>query len=492
MRWAIVATLGVMVGRTVFAAPTVQVSPSPIVLGDVERVTIAVKGLPGSGEAQAWVNVGEVESVSTAGETIRLGYRPPKDHFPQMLCLLLWRDPVRPLVVRLPMLAHTELPVRTQPDAQVTLAVGDRVFGPHSSGKTGRLKITVLVPPGMSQGRAEAIGRNGLVTTRTVHIRQPPYNTLALGVSPSTGQLRRFIPRAAAAPRSAARGARGPARRPAGARGTQLPGVRFEIIVASAVAAGATPTLMVARQTGPSVGLPPRQDAPGRWSATWSPDASGEWTVTAAGQGPSRRSVRVVVAPAPSPPPPASMPLPVVRLPLPPRPTPAGFWKALGWGLTIAAGAMHNTGELLTPRFSLEGGADHRLWIGRLGLRLHVGLGWGGKEIRLDKTTSSASVVLVPIGVLASYQLPIGRLTPGIALGPLAQVVSYRSDGTDTGQVGRSEVVAGILALVEARLAFGPGALLLRAGYQHSRLDSLDVTLLAGGILAEAGYQLDL
>jgi hypothetical protein len=456
MRLPTTAILVLGLGHAASAAPTLEVSPKPIVLGDAGQVSLTITGLDGEGAVQARANVGRVTSIHTAGATARLRYTPPEDTFPQILCLLLWREPGRAAVIRLPMLARTVLPVRTKPNAQVTLTVGDRVFGPRSSGRTGKFKISVVVPPGVSHYRAEAISRSGLATTKKVRIQQPPYNTLTLGVSPPAGKL---------------------------------PGARFRVVVASAVPTTQRPILSAAREGGGSTPLVVKPDGAGRWSGRWAPNAGGSWTVRATlPERPlSATAVAVAVEPPPKPKPkPRPKPRPRVA-----RATP-GFWGALRWTVGLTGGVMHNTGELMSPRFSLEGGADHTVGFGRLGVSLHLGLGWGGKEIALDGGPTAATVALVPIGVLAGYRVPLGRLAPFVAVGPLAQVVSYQSDGPDTGSVKRSSVAVGVLALVGTRLAVGPGALLIRGGYQHSRFDERDVTMLAGGVLIEAGYGVEL
>lgn len=451
MRATVIAT-GLLCCGTAWATPTVSVSPSPVVQGEMEVVSIVVKGLPGDGPVQGHVNVGRLVAGTVKGDDVRLRYRPPREAFPRMLCLLLWRDPGQPLVARIPLLARTTLKVTSSPRSEVTLTIDGRIFGPLTSGKEGKLEMEALVPPGVSVGTAQAVGEDGLLTTRAVKIGRPPYNLLTLGVVHPRG-----------------------------------PGGPLQVILASGEPLSAPPRVIARGPGNKSRAVPLAVVSWGGWAATWTPPASGAWTLSASapgrpGPGPSaavRVKQRVRPLPARSTP----------ALPAP-APSPPSVWSSVDFSVALAAGVMHNTGVLLSPRFSLEVGADYPLWIGRLGLSLQVGLGWGGDELPVAGTTTAARVTLVPVALLLGYRVPLGRFSASAAAGPVVQTVSFKSDGLATGSVRDTAVIPGLLVALGAGVLVGPGEVFFRGGYLHSRLDTENVDMLAGGPMVEVGYRL--
>lgn len=161
--------------------PTVTTSPPTLIAGETREATIDVVGVPGAGALETAVNIGIVLQAAGAGEQVRLRYRLPPQKFPQRVCLLLWRPGMKqPVVVRFPLLGRTTMPIRTRRRSQVTITVGGRVFGPKSSGRTGRLSMTFLVAPGIAEGRAVTIDRRGLRNEKSLRIARPPYNLVAL------------------------------------------------------------------------------------------------------------------------------------------------------------------------------------------------------------------------------------------------------------------------------------------------------------------------
>lgn len=163
--------------------PTVTTTPPTLIAGETREATIDVVGVPGDSVLETAVNIGTVLQAAGAGKQVRLRYQLPPQKFPQRVCLLLWRSGMKqPIVVRFPLLGRTTMPIRTRPRSQVTITVGGRVFGPKSSGRTGRLSMTFLVAPGIAEGRAVTIDRRGLRNEKSLRIARPPYNQVALQV----------------------------------------------------------------------------------------------------------------------------------------------------------------------------------------------------------------------------------------------------------------------------------------------------------------------
>ena len=108
---------------------THRTSPGAIVLGQNNRATITIRGLPGTGPVRAAVNVGSIQRVEARGADVVVHYRLPQAHYPQRLCLLLWRGRASTArVLRIPLLGQTLAPVKTRKRSQVTLTVAGKVF----------------------------------------------------------------------------------------------------------------------------------------------------------------------------------------------------------------------------------------------------------------------------------------------------------------------------------------------------------------------------
>jgi hypothetical protein len=207
--------------------------PSPVVLDDRETALIELRGLPGSGRVMAVANVGRLEPGPVEGARVRLRYRLPSGGFPRVACLLLWREGMQqPAVLRVPLHGRAVLPIRTRPHAQVTIRVAGREFGPTPSDRRGRLSMEVLVPPGVTEARAVAVDARGLRRHKTVRVRLPEYNELALLVR-------------------------------------RVGSSRFAITVAVAEASPAAVVLEAVPRRGSPVAVPLAEKPDGRWTASW-------------------------------------------------------------------------------------------------------------------------------------------------------------------------------------------------------------------------------
>jgi hypothetical protein len=313
----------------------------------------------------------------------------------------------------------------------------------------------------------EVIDAKGMETQKTVPIEVAPYNPLAIAVEPPQSRARRPVVRLTVATAEIGLGGVELQVRPPGARETE------------------------------SASIPLEKSGDDRWTATWMLDEKaprGSYVLLARipGDPQALRAARFSWEEEP-----AAAPPPLVRKQEEQAPEEAverGFFQELSWDLSLAGGLMHNIGELVSPRISVEAGADHALGPGRLGARLMLGVAWDSQEItgqgRAEATTSS--ILLLPMGVGVSYRLPLGPITPHATAGPLVQLVRTRNEGSSTGLVSRSDVTFGVVGQLGASLRLGPGGLLLQGGYQWSLLDNDDVKLQAGGLFVEAGYRLQL
>jgi hypothetical protein len=453
-RWfagALVALLPVAAA----AELTVTTTPSSIILGATPTVTIDIAHVPGQGTPLADVNVGAVERIEPRGGGVRLHYTPPAQRFPQLLCLAVWRDgtiddPVH--VVRLPLLAPTMIPVQTRHHSQVTVDVGGRTFGPVSSGGTGRLSIPVVVAPGDRRARVVVVDQAGLRTAREIAIVNPAYNQIVLALYPRSS-------------------------------GSSTP--RFRIAVDSAEPSRLPPLLQVADQ---SVELEPVPG--GGWSVVWAPPRrprEGQVSIKASlrDQPASVRYAQITIGPAAF-----SVRTLHVR--------PETGWRStegLRGDLGLAIGMVHNTGDLFTFRVVVELGLDYPLPYGRIGLRLFGGFSRAAQTIpgREGLADAESTVTLLPFGGGVTYRLtPVRYVPPTFFVGALAQIVRTSNTAPYAAERLRYDVAPGVLALAGVEPRVGPGRFFLQAGYLWSRVQSPDIEILAGGVVVEGGYRLEL
>ena len=126
---------------------------------------------------QAALNVGTLERVEETPDGATLTYRPPEQLFPQWLYLILTRQG-RMAAVRIPLHGKTLLPITTRARSTVRVKLGDQVVGPLPT-ETGRLKVPLLVAPGVDRAEVEVTDHTGLSVGKPVEIKSHPYRQLA-------------------------------------------------------------------------------------------------------------------------------------------------------------------------------------------------------------------------------------------------------------------------------------------------------------------------
>jgi hypothetical protein len=154
---------------------------------------------------------------------------------------------------------------------------------------------------------------------------------------------------------------------------------------------------------------------------------------------------------------------------------------------------VHNFGDMASPRFGVDLGLDYPLSIGRIGIRLFASFSWASQRIPGSNGLGDgeSTIALVPIGGGITYRFPL-PLRPYVMIGLMAQIVRFSNTAEFTQERLKHDLAPGFLGMIGADYRLGPGRLLLQLGYQWSRLESLDLTIQAGGLVLEGGYRLDL
>lgn len=112
-----------------------------------------------------------------------LTFTPPKERFPHVAILSAQVDQAEKSTVGffpLPLWGKGRLEVKTKPDSEVVVYIGNRAFGPVSADKNGSAYVDILAPPGPERAVARSVDPVGNESQKTVDLGVPPFNRLAL------------------------------------------------------------------------------------------------------------------------------------------------------------------------------------------------------------------------------------------------------------------------------------------------------------------------
>lgn len=144
--------------------------------------TAAADALPGRTQTTVG-SIGPLVARSTPG-SFSAEYRVPVDRRPQ--CAIIAVEVLLPgghrvhATTRLMLPAATDFPLRTSPNALVSLDIAGQSFGPRKADAAGNVRIPIVVPPGVASGRARAINRFGVTSETQVDLQPRDYPRVLL------------------------------------------------------------------------------------------------------------------------------------------------------------------------------------------------------------------------------------------------------------------------------------------------------------------------
>jgi len=167
-------TLGTDSGTTLLLTVT-----GPLAAAAVPTRTMATVGL-----------VGPMLPRATPG-TFAAEYRVPSDRVPQSAIIAAevslpdgtWAHATTQLMLP----AATTFPLRTSPDAAVSLEIAGHLFGPRRADPDGNVSIPIVVPPHVRVGRARAVNQFGIATETEVDLQPRDYPRVLL-VAPADAE----------------------------------------------------------------------------------------------------------------------------------------------------------------------------------------------------------------------------------------------------------------------------------------------------------------
>ncbi|MEP6653846.1 MAG: hypothetical protein ABJA82_10825, partial [Myxococcales bacterium] len=118
-------------------------------------------------------------------------YRVPTDRIPQSAIVFvevaLPDDRRVHATTRLLLPAATSFPLRTSPNAMVSLEIAGRLFGPQKADGEGNVSLAIVVPPYVASGRARAVNKFGMASETDVDLQPRDYPRVLL-IAPPSGQ----------------------------------------------------------------------------------------------------------------------------------------------------------------------------------------------------------------------------------------------------------------------------------------------------------------
>jgi hypothetical protein len=180
------------------APPPLSVTIAPqrdsLTLGTDASTTLAVTASgPMAGQAKPGrtrTTVGQLGDLVPGASpgSFTLEYRVPSERRPQ--CAIIAVELVLPdgtrshATTRLMLPAATNFPLRSSPNASVSLEIAGRSFGPVKADADGNVQVPIVVPPDIAVGRARAINEFGIATETEVNLQPRDYPRVLIVAPP--------------------------------------------------------------------------------------------------------------------------------------------------------------------------------------------------------------------------------------------------------------------------------------------------------------------
>jgi len=138
-------------------------------------------------------NVGTLGAVEPVGPgEFKARYVLPETRYPEVAVIAAldpWPHPqsIHGTFGRLlvPLATAFDLSGKTEPEAQYSVEIAGKKYGPVEAGADGRFRIPVIAPPGYKTGKGVAVDQAGNHRTNEVDLRLPPTDQLSCVLNPA-------------------------------------------------------------------------------------------------------------------------------------------------------------------------------------------------------------------------------------------------------------------------------------------------------------------
>jgi hypothetical protein len=170
------------------AAPEVRAEPARVLLGRDTGVALEVRVPEESGPVRAVASSGTFAQQVVEGGPVRVfQWTPPDIRYPLAAILVFWVEgntgAPEVAMVRIPLVGRTDMPITTDPGAEVVVEIDGARFGPVKANRRGKVQVPVEVPPGVKKARVLAT-RGELKTDRLAPLEVPPHQPLVAVLTP--------------------------------------------------------------------------------------------------------------------------------------------------------------------------------------------------------------------------------------------------------------------------------------------------------------------
>ena len=151
--------------------------PSLLVLGVFTTAALTATS-PSAVEFHA--SVGTVSApVRGADQRWHATYTPPATRFPQVTIVSARNLAGDVDWIPIPLYGVGEVETHTRPNAEITLAIGGKTFGPFRTDGRGAARSPVIAPPGIDRGITRTVDASGAARETPFDLGTPPFSRLA-------------------------------------------------------------------------------------------------------------------------------------------------------------------------------------------------------------------------------------------------------------------------------------------------------------------------
>ncbi len=163
--------------------------PQAFILGEHTEAILRITGI--EEKPSLSVSVGRVSALAAAGAGVWTAtFSPPEGGFPQRVLVVASAEDGNRLVFdQFDLFGHPSIETKSEPRATVKVTVGKQTFGPLQADSKGKLRLTVLAPPGVAKARVTATDSAGNARETELPLGAPDFNRLHIVCPEHSGRV---------------------------------------------------------------------------------------------------------------------------------------------------------------------------------------------------------------------------------------------------------------------------------------------------------------
>jgi hypothetical protein len=181
------------------AGVTLELQPAAPVKGRDKEATLTVRMLRPDGALDdsgarpvVRASVGRVEELARVEPgTYRARYVLPATNYPEVAILVALSAWPHPQSIHgaygtmlVPLAAEVEIAGETERNAEISISIAGKTYGPAQAGSDGSFRLPVVIPPGNRIGQSRVVDRAGNVERKPIPLGLPPTDGLSCVLNP--------------------------------------------------------------------------------------------------------------------------------------------------------------------------------------------------------------------------------------------------------------------------------------------------------------------